>query len=81
MSPAFHGHDDDFLFDGQVAELHDARPTARCVCGHIDAYGRLVCWQCEKLQNVNAEIQRIARATEKEFDREWLESLGVRYDG
>ena len=56
-------------------------PLFLCACGHKCFRDGLVCITCERLQNVDAELTRIAEATAKDSDREWMQSLGVHYDG
>jgi hypothetical protein len=87
LSSGFHAHDDDFIIIGRPGEAlwtvqYCNEPTTvyLCACGHNNIHKSLVCLSCERIESVDAELIRIARATEIADDIAFLREMGVRYD-
>jgi len=88
LSPAKHAHDDDFIIGRPGEALWTVQycdtPTTLylCACGHKNIYESLVCLSCERIGNVDAELQKIARATEIADDIAFLRDMKIGgYDG
>lgn len=87
---------DDFLFEAEMKKLKVPEylycisyvdtlpppPVRLALCGHwIGAADEaLTCWSCTRLKNVDAELQRIERATIADDDRNFLRDLCIRLD-
>jgi hypothetical protein len=78
MSPANHGHSDDFLYCISFADELKPIPVHLSQCGHYVRLEDIVCWSCSRTEKiVDAELRRISAATEKDEDTAFLLSLGV----
>jgi len=77
---ALHGHDDGYIYCISFADELKPTPVHLSQCGHYTTLDQLVCWSCARISAVDAELIRIARATELVADIEYLREMGVRFD-
>jgi hypothetical protein len=73
---ARHGHADDFLYCISHVETNPL-PLYLCVCGHWNIFPGLVCLSCARIENVDAVLRSVERATVEDGDRKFLREMGV----
>ena len=72
---ARHGHDD-FIYCITPVDTNPP-PLHLCACEHLNIFSRLVCLSCERIENVDAVLRFVERATVEDGDRKFLREMGV----
>ena len=79
---------DDFIIIGRPGEPIDflycvtpietnPPPLHLCACGHWNIFQSLVCLSCARIENVDAVLRSVERATLEDGDRKFLREVGV----
>jgi hypothetical protein len=73
------GHDD-FIYC--ITPVETNPPSLYlCACEHLNIFPSLVCLSCARIENVDAVLRSVERATIEDGDRNFLREMGVGYDG